>query len=134
MVIQPAKTHVGTVDDAGDTALHLAASSGFESVTRLLIEGGADVMAINCEKETALHRAASSGHSKIVEILLDAGAHVEAEDGKRQTALSRATKNGHDGVIETLVNRGARFLQGPRILLSGSVKEQRHSSGDGEDD
>ncbi len=55
-----------------ETALTLAASSGFPSLTQLLVEHGADV---NAGYSTALMEAAQEGHLAVVKILLASGAN-----------------------------------------------------------
>jgi hypothetical protein len=47
---------------AGDTALHKAAAGGHETMTKLLLEGGANIELPNRMGQRALHLAAESGH------------------------------------------------------------------------
>ena len=74
---------VDELDDAGRTALHLAAERGSESVTRVLLEHGADPERRTPDGETALARAAHPGPLKpsaahaVVDLLRTAGAMVD---------------------------------------------------------
>ena len=63
-----------TLDFAGRTALHAAASTGHASIVRLLIATGAKRDSRDNEGDTPLHEAALSGNAAAVNHLLDAGA------------------------------------------------------------
>lgn len=62
----------------GDTALMWAAAAGHVDVVRLLIEGGADVRAVDNEGVTALHLARANGHAEVAAALIAAGADPNA--------------------------------------------------------
>ena len=53
---------VAYVPDIGETALHKAAACGHETMTMLLLEGGADTELANSVGRRALHLAAENGH------------------------------------------------------------------------
>lgn len=97
-------------DDLKRTALHWAAVSGKENLTRQLllrkIFPRADVHATTDRGKTALHLAAQQGHAGVVDILLDAGADPMARSDGGWTALHNAAHKGHAEVIEVLVLRG----------------------------
>ena len=97
-------------DDLKRTALHWAAVSGKENLTRQLllrkIYPRADVHATTDRGKTALHLAAQQGHAGVVDILLDAGADPMARSDGGWTALHNAAHKGHAEVIEVLVRRG----------------------------
>ena len=82
-----------------------AASGGYESVGRVLLERGADVNAppMPTTKDTALTIAAEKGHLKFVQLLIEYGAQLDAKNKKGSTALWLACHNGHLEVVQTLV-------------------------------
>lgn len=86
------------------TALHNATS--IEEV-RLLIDAGADVLAIDVRNETRLHIAALDGETEVVQLLLDAGANVLAGNFYGATPLHMAVKNDHEDAARLLVNAGS---------------------------
>ena len=58
-------------DARGSTVLHKAASRGYESVVRALLDApGLDIDAVDAEGWTALHRAAESGNEVVVLLFL----------------------------------------------------------------
>ena len=60
----------------GMTALHFAARDGQENATRALVEGGADINAIDPgDKSTALVTAITNGHYTVAKYLVDHGAN-----------------------------------------------------------
>ncbi|KAH8896004.1 hypothetical protein GQ53DRAFT_743918 [Thozetella sp. PMI_491] len=56
------KTHALYRTDLAETALHKAAACGRESMTQLLLEGGADTELANAMGRRPLHLAAENGH------------------------------------------------------------------------
>ena len=95
-------------DGRGNTALYIAATMEHESVTRLLLQAGAD---INTKGrtfiETALHGASKSGHKLMVQLLLGHRADTGARDYLGQTALHSAARTGHGAVVQLLLSNGA---------------------------
>jgi ankyrin repeat protein len=81
----------------GNTELHLAALQGSTDLVRVLVEGGADVNAVNEYGHTPLFYAARHGHRATAEALMTAGAKasaiVEANYG-RSPQLTAALGNG----------------------------------------
>lgn len=61
----------------GNTALHLAAAHGHQTIGQLLLRHGADVTAQNHDGNTALHTAEQNGHQAMVQLLLEHGAAFE---------------------------------------------------------
>ena len=88
-----AQADIETATDSMSTALHLATSSGHETVVRLLLEAQADIAAIDGNGWTVLHRAASNGHEAVAKLLLEEQANVTATNNNGSTALHLATSN-----------------------------------------
>lgn len=76
-------------------------------MTKLLLENGADVKAVDEDSWTALLWAAWTGMPTVVEELVKAGSDVNALDNKKQSALMIAAQRGNDKVVEILINAGA---------------------------
>lgn len=71
-----------------ETPLHVAASLGSATCTRLLLDAGADVRAaFGASRSTALHLAAEDGHAECARLLLDHGASIDLPNSRGQTAL-----------------------------------------------
>ncbi|KAI3336945.1 hypothetical protein HD806DRAFT_23229 [Xylariaceae sp. AK1471] len=111
-------------------ALQKAAESGNESITRLLIDHGADVNAqdhyyraigqnsathrllsgrgslLNRHK-SALQAAAERGFESIVRLLISQGADVNAQAGLYGTALQASVTSESESVARLLINHGA---------------------------
>lgn len=97
-------------EESGESVLALAASAGYPSIVRLLLEAGADP---NFLETVAwpLSNAAGSGFSEIVELLIDYEADVDAIDEDANSALGLAAAGGHLAVVEQLVEAGANARQ-----------------------
>ncbi len=75
------------IDEDGDTALHLAASSGHVDLTDWLIDAGLDIEARDAAERTPLMDAALAHEPGAVETLLRRGADATARDVDGATAL-----------------------------------------------
>lgn len=95
-------------DDAGETALHIAARTGhLPSVQVLLCPGGAGVDARNTHGWTPLLLAARYGHMAVAEDLVAVGADVNARGFHGWTALHLAHRYGNAHLCELLLAAGA---------------------------
>jgi hypothetical protein len=84
-------------------ALHaLLALSKDAEVTRMLIERGADVNAVQTAGYRPLHQAAVAGREDLVRMLLDAGADKTARCDRGKTPAEYARERGHAAVAELL--------------------------------
>ncbi|GEM10367.1 ankyrin repeat protein [Rhodotorula toruloides] len=98
-LVQYALAHGQPVNSilAGVLPLHAAASSGNETVVRMLIEAGADV-----NRSTPLHFAAANGHLSILRLLLSYGADPRLPEKGGITPEQIAVSNGHLDAAELL--------------------------------
>lgn len=96
----PQPTHPPVI---GRAALHLAAYDGNESMTKLLLESGADVARQDSSGCTPLHIAAEAGHETIIKILLENSADPKATDFLGRTVLFSAIKGGNDSAVRILL-------------------------------
>ncbi|MBN1552604.1 ankyrin repeat domain-containing protein [bacterium] len=77
-------------DTAGNTVLHYAARYGLEQ-TRIILESGVDVNAVNHRGETPLFNAFL--HPEIVDCLIEAGADVNVKSAEGTTPLLKAIQS-----------------------------------------
>jgi ankyrin repeat protein/CHAT domain-containing protein len=107
-------------DEAGETALHVAASQGQASEVRRLLRSGADINAKSAKGATPLHLAAANGHLEAVEVLLEARASVnETLVDSGETPLLLAIRNHHSEVALRLLKAGADPSAADRAGVSG---------------
>jgi len=86
----------------GSTALHTAAHAGHAHVIRLLLEAGADALAVDADLRTPLHLVAAAGWGMCVKALLDAGSDPEARDAESETPMSLAESRRHMGCLRMM--------------------------------
>ncbi|OJD34860.1 ankyrin repeat protein [Diplodia corticola] len=93
----------------GTTVWHKAVQHGQLNAVLWLtsIENGAQINAVDSERQTALHLAALYGHHDIADALLQAGASHGLQDTTGRTPLHWAIYAGHDALVELLLTRGA---------------------------
>jgi ankyrin repeat protein len=109
-VIADLLPRIGDVDqpaDNGKTALMATARDGAATLTKTLIEAGADVNAVNQNGGTVLMFAAVSGDETTAELLLQQGAAVNAQSSNGWSALTMAAVKNHLAVAQQLVEHGA---------------------------
>ncbi|XP_052091199.1 uncharacterized protein LOC127728055 isoform X2 [Mytilus californianus] len=97
-------------DQAGWSAMHHAACSGFVELIIQLREKGASVDALDYSNETALHKASRKGHAEAVIVLVTFGADISAVNSNGETALELAVKAVKTIVVETLCMLGVEVL------------------------
>jgi hypothetical protein len=93
--------------DSVPMPLYYAAMLGFSTITRLLLDKGADVNAQGGYYGNALQAASLRGHEQVVKTLLDKGADVNAQGAYYGNALQAASAGGHEQVVKTLLDKGA---------------------------
>ena len=98
-------------DNAGNTALHLAASNTDDpAVFEALVGGGADANARNDFGDTPLHLAARYNTNPVVlAVLIAAGAYPDAQGESDATPLHWAAWNNGVPAVLALVNAGANL-------------------------
>jgi hypothetical protein len=94
--------------DRVGTGLMLAAWEGNIGMMALFAAHGADINAVNANREQALMHAAWQGHHDAVRWLLDRGALVN-RPGLEWSALHYAVFAGHQDIVNTLIARGANI-------------------------
>lgn len=98
------------VTEDSSTPLHKACAGskpGHLSAVKQLLDGGADVHALNKWRETPLLTAANHGQAGAVDALLKAGADPCKCTDTGWSPLSIAAYKGHDSVVRLLLEEGA---------------------------
>ena len=103
----PRGRHVDKANEAGKTALMMAAGCGHVDAVKALHSAGASMEIADNAGKTALLWAAYTGELMATEILLANGANTDHEDKYGDTALSHARARGHTEVAELLCLRAA---------------------------
>ncbi|XP_075260691.1 fibronectin type 3 and ankyrin repeat domains protein 1-like [Convolutriloba macropyga] len=99
--------HVDSPNKEGYTALMIAAMSGMQQITELLLDKKADVNIQSKSGKDALMLACFEGHMNICKVLRKQGAQLDQRDKGGNTALHLATDGGNLDIIRWLVAEGA---------------------------
>ena len=81
------KEYINETRKDSKTALHLAAQIGNLEAVEILINRGADLLALTSKKKTPLHLAAASGNVDIVKLLLSKDVPPNIQNESRHTPL-----------------------------------------------
>lgn len=117
-------------DLSGASALTMAASFGYYSGTKLLLELKADIQHSDQLGMTALHRAAQGTSLEVVSLLLDHGASMNAQNTMGETPLMVAMRQSQMEVARLLLTRGAEVNiadkkgETPLLLASKSSTDE----------
>lgn len=65
---------IDTVDDHGNTILHVGTQNGHKKIVKLSLRYGADINAVNNQHNTPLHFAMKYGHQNLGQYLISKGA------------------------------------------------------------
>jgi ankyrin repeat protein len=98
-----------TKDIAGMTALHHAASWGYDEVVSLLLAKGSNTTIESNGGLTPLMHASANGHGEVARLLFEhmEGEGIDTQDDRGKTALYHAAFKGHDGMVSFLLAKGA---------------------------
>jgi ankyrin repeat protein len=97
-------------DNKGMNPLQTAVAMGDAAgtaVTRVLLEGGADVGVLDDEGCTVLHSAATYGFAKIMEVLVEHKAPLDSAENEGFTPIVYAVAAGRAQCVSTLLLAGA---------------------------
>lgn len=93
---------INSVNQDGQTALHLAAEKGFLEIVQSLIDMGANIDCKDFYKYTPLHFAANE-HKEITRLLIERGANPNIINNERQSALTIAMNKGNNEICLELL-------------------------------
>ena len=106
---------INALNQAGESALMMAALKGDLSGAQLLLERGAKV---NQPGWSPLHYAATGREPKLVQLLLDRGAEIDAASPNGSTPLMMAAQYGSEDSVKLLLARGADAKRRNQLDLS----------------
>lgn len=98
---------VNVPDTKGVSPIHYAAAMGSAVATKIMVDRGANIMALTFGKWSPLHYAAFGGHLETVQFLVSKGAVIDAQDSGGETPLFYAIEGGHLRVVEWLIKQKA---------------------------
>ena len=107
----------------GCTALHAAARAGHVPIIRMLLEAGADALAVDTAQRTPLHHVAVAGHGICVKALLDAGSDPEGADADGKTPMDLAAEAKHMGCLRMM-----RLWQDRKMVTGGGFRRYARPS------
>jgi ankyrin repeat protein len=99
-------TNVSARDEAGKTALAIAAEKGMSKVVAILLEGGSVPELRDDDNMTALHHAARNGNLGVAQLLLWAKSDYTSErmvDKNGLTPLLHAARNSHGSITNFVI-------------------------------
>lgn len=111
---------INSINDSGETALHIAASEGRVEVVRYLLERGfppdirTEDVCPNSEMhyrdtlQTPMHYAATGGHVEVLALLAGHGANISAVTESGDSPLHKAALHGQTAAARWLLDRGAK--------------------------
>jgi len=82
--------------------LHTAVGAGHLPISKLLIEGNAEVNVLQASRISPLHLAAQIGNIEMIILLLENGARIDIKNDNGQTASDLARERGHEEISEIL--------------------------------
>lgn len=90
-------------DGSNRTPLHLAIPTGNEIIVRHLLLAGAEVNALDKNRQIPLHIAAIEDKASILEVLLQNGANADLVDSNLNNALHLACQHGKINTVRVLL-------------------------------
>jgi ankyrin repeat protein len=98
---------VDSINERGETALHLAIKYKKKYAVKILLEKGASVNASTKGGLTPLHYAAQSGNAETAALLIEKGSSVNAATNGGLTSLHYAAQSGNLETVKILIEKGA---------------------------
>jgi len=114
---------INTTNEADETPMCLAVTSGNPNVVLLLVRNGGKVNWVNSYNESALYFAAYHGHSTVAYILIKNGCELNTVTTDGVTAERIATIRGHQRLSVLL--RRAKKWKIIRLLYISFYRENR---------
>ncbi|KAB2071590.1 hypothetical protein ES319_A08G232400v1 [Gossypium barbadense] len=124
----PAWNPANSVDQQGETLLHIAIAQSRPDIVQLLLEFEPDVELRSRLGSTPLEAAAGSGEELIVELLLAHKASTERSESSSWGPIHRAAVGGHVEVLRLLFLKGANvdaLSKDGNTALHLAVEERR---------
>ncbi|KAM3182857.1 hypothetical protein ACTXT7_011506 [Hymenolepis weldensis] len=94
----------------GKTALHIAASNGFDRILRALLSYNPSLQAQDKDGNFPINLAAKHGHLECVKILMSHGSLAFIGNKEFKNPLMLAAENGHFNVVEYLLNNKIKMV------------------------
>ncbi|XP_041118623.1 ankyrin-2-like isoform X11 [Polyodon spathula] len=98
---------IGTCNQNGLNALHLAAKEGHMGLVIELLERGSAVDSATKKGNTALHIASLAGQEEVIKTLVKQGADINAQSQNGFTPLYMAAQENHINVVRYLLENGS---------------------------
>jgi ankyrin repeat protein len=98
-------SNIDTVNNAGDTILHKAASSDNFELLKYLVEKGADLHVKNKSNATPMHIAAEKGNLEIVTYCINNGLDIHAKTRNRNL-LYNAALSSNSNLVKYCIENG----------------------------
>ena len=106
-ILQGHPDEVNSANKDGDTALHLAVSSGYMRTVELLLDANANVECKNRQGWSPLHMACHSGYTELAKVLLQRQADIESPTNAFHTPLYLACQAGNNDCVSLLITHNA---------------------------
>lgn len=103
------KIDLNAHNDAGDTALHIAAKQGLPEMAKLLLDHGANPRKGKQDEpeQLPIDDAVNFGKTELVALLTRNGGYIPGNTVDGRTLLHRAVEKGKPGMVEAMIKAGA---------------------------
>ncbi|MDP2435249.1 MAG: ankyrin repeat domain-containing protein [archaeon] len=93
--------------------LHLAVSCGAVESSRLLVEAGAPIDALDAEHRTPVHLAIAIKQKAVALLLISLGADLNIKDARQRSPLHTASITGDSDIIDAMLKTGRAQINVP---------------------